>query len=229
MLGQVPPEGDSLAPAAAVHEPAHIAVTGSGTVTGVPDRFAFDLSVHFQAANVSTALGSANDAMHAVLRALGEQGVAAEDVKTAGLSVEPTMDYRGNDRGVVTGYEASQHIAVLVRSLTDAGGVITAAADAGGNAVRLLGGRLQVGGEEALRRQAREAAFTDARGKAEQYAAAAGRHLEDVLAITEGHARGAAVPLAGGRLLAESMDSDVPIRAGTAEVSATVTVVWRLG
>jgi len=50
-----------------------------------------------------------------------------------------------------------------------------------------------------------------------------------VLAITEGHARGAAVPLAGGRLLAESMDSDVPIRAGTAEVSATVTVVWRLG
>ncbi len=72
---------------------------------------------------------------------------------------------------------------------------------------------------------AREAAFADARARAEQYARLAGRSLGPVVEIREDD--GAPGPVA--RVLAAQATSDaLVVEPGSQEVRATVTVRWEL-
>jgi uncharacterized protein YggE len=202
-----------------------IVMTGTGEATGVPDQLVFSLSVHTSASDVSTALASANSAMRRVLDALSGQGVARKDVQTTGLSINPMYDYNGSGPPVITGYGASQSLSVLVRSLPDAGSVIGTAVKAGGNAARLHDLRLQIGDEDALLRQARDKAFAEAKAKAEQYAAASGRQLGEVTSVREVHVTPRITPVYD-TALASVNRSKVPIRAGSADLKVTVSVVW---
>ena len=219
--------------ATAAQEPASgdvpsIVMTGTGEATGTPDQLKFSLAVRTTAADVSTALGSANAATRQVLAAIREQGVAPEDVQTTGLSVNATSDYSGEGPPVITGYVVTESMSVVVRNLPDAGATISAAVIAGGNSVRLHSVRLQIGDEGALLEKARTAAIEEARAKAEQYAEATGRELGEVFSIREVNIN------SSGRSsyrLAEAAVADfasVPIRAGTADLNVTVNVVWSL-
>jgi uncharacterized protein YggE len=203
-----------------------IVMTGTGEATGVPDRLVFSLAVHTSASDVSTALSSANAATRHVLAAVNGQGVARKDVQTTGLSISPTYDYSSDGPPVITGYAVSESLSVLVRSLPDAGSIIGSAVNAGGNAVRLHDLRLQIGDEDALLRKARADAFAAAKAKAEQYAAASGRQLGEVTSIREVHI----APHINGLYRSASLDAvalgKVPIRAGSADLKVTVSVVW---
>jgi uncharacterized protein YggE len=230
LVGSASPGGD-LAAATQANPPSDtpsIAMTGSGSVMGVPDQLTFEVSVQVQAPDVSTALASANTKTRAVLLAVRAEGVGLADVKTTGLSIHPAYDYSGDGPGVITGYRVSEDLSVLVRDLPDAGETISAAVAAGGNSVRLHGVRLQVGDKDALLRQARDAAIADAQAKAEQYAAAADSSLGDVMSVREVHAS-APSPVSRDQLYATSAEASVPIRAGTSELEVTVSVVWSLG
>jgi uncharacterized protein YggE len=203
-----------------------IVMTGSGEATGVPDQLVFSLTVQTSASDVSAALRSANTATRNVLRAVSGQGVARKDVQTTGLSISPVYDYSGNGPPVITGYSVSESLSVLVRSLPDAGSVIGTAVKAGGNAVRLHDLRLQIGDEDALLRQAREDAFAQAKAKAEQYAAASGRQLGEVISVREVHSSRNLDRLALPAVFDAQAMSHVPIRAGSANLKVTVSVVW---
>ena len=202
-----------------------IVMTGTGEATGVPDQLVFSLTVSTSASDVSAALNSANTATRNVLGAVSGQGVARKDVQTTGLSINPIYDYSGNGPAVITGYRVSESLSVLVRSLPDAGSVIGTAVKAGGNAVRLHDLRLQIGDEDALLRQARDEAFAEAKAKAEQYAAASGRDLGEVTSVREVHTSHNLDRLAMPASLDAAM-SQVPIRAGSADLKVTVSVVW---
>jgi uncharacterized protein len=203
-----------------------LVMTGTGEAAGVTDQLVFSLSVHTSASDVSTALGSANSAMRRVLDALSDQGVARKDVQTTGLSINPMYDYSGSGPPVITGYGASQSISVLVRSLPDAGSVIATAVDAGGNAVRLDGLRLQIGDKNALLHKARDDAFAEAKAKAEQYAAASGRQLGDVTSVREMHTTRRISPAYAAEALGSADLAKVHIRPGSADLKVTVSVVW---
>jgi uncharacterized protein YggE len=202
-----------------------IVMTGTGEATGVPDQLVFSLTVSTSASDVSAALNSANTATRNVLRAVSGQGVARKDVQTTGLSINPVYDYSGSGPAVITGYRVSESLSVLVRSLPDAGSVIGTAVKAGGNAVRLHDLRLQIGDEQALLRQARDEAFAEAKAKAEQYAVASGRNLGEVISVREVHTSRNLDRLAVPAALDAAM-SQVPIRAGSADLKVTVSVVW---
>lgn len=205
-----------------------LALSGTGEATGVPDQLTFRLSARAKSDDVSTALGEAGGTLRRVLAALREAGVRGKDVRTTGLSVRPDYAYYSSGPPVLTGYVATQSIAVLVRELGDAGATITAATRAGGNAVRLSGVDLRIGDREALLAEAREAAVEQARAKAEQYAAATGEALGPVLSVREVGARGGTpTPMAYGGL-ARDVAGNVPIRAGTEDLKVTVAVVWQL-
>ena len=206
---------------------ATIAMTGSGEATGVPDQLTFGITIKKNAADVSTALNSANRVTRHVLQAVRDQGLDMEDVQTTGLSIHPNYDYNDDGPAVIIGYGVSQELSVMVRSLPDAGSTISAAVEAGGNAVRLHDVRLQIGDKDGMFRRARDAAFAEARAKAEQYAQATGQELGEVTSLREVKTR-SSVPVALGRdeLRAAATVSAVPIRAGTAELDITVSVVW---
>jgi uncharacterized protein YggE len=202
-----------------------IVMSGSGDATGVPDQLTFALAISSTASDVSSALQSASTTTAHVLQAVDAADIARKDVQTTGLSVNPVYDYSGNGPGVITGYNATEDMSILVRSLPDAGATITAAVQAGGDSVRLHDVRLQIGDKDALMHQARADAFAQARTKAEQYAAAAGRQLGDVTSVREVSSGGSTLPVAFAAA-SDSVERSVPIRAGTADLHVTVRVVW---
>jgi uncharacterized protein YggE len=173
LIGSAQPDGRGSA-VAATEDTADavpgIVMTGTAQVTGVPDRLGFDVAVKVPAADVSGAMAGANRVTRRVLAALEAQGVAAEDVQTTRLSINPRYDYSEND-AVLVGYGVSQRMSVLARDLGRAGATMSAAVEAGGNAVRIGDVRLRVGDLDTLRADARGAAMEEARAKAEQYAA----------------------------------------------------------
>jgi hypothetical protein len=199
-----------------------ITVTGTGTVTGTPSQLLLSMGVQTSGASVSAALAAANQAVRAVTGALRHAGVAAADIQTSGLSIQPS--YRGS--GEPDGYAVSESVQVTLRHLPTAGGQISAAARAGGNATVVNGVSLDLGDSTALLAAARGRAVADARAKAAAYARALGRSLGPAVSVSESAAPPPfypeALPAAAGRSPA------VPVHPGSQQLTVTVTVVFSL-
>jgi uncharacterized protein YggE len=220
--------GTSIAAAAddtATGAPATIVMNGTGEATGVPDQLTFELAVSRTAGDVSAALHASSSTTRHVFQAVQQSGVARRDIQTTGLSVKPVYSYPNNGAAVISGYNVTQSMSVLVRSLPDAGKTMTAAVKAGGNASRLHDVRLQISDEAALQQRARADAIDQAKLKAEQYAAAAGRDLGEVTSVREVHASSTIAPTVL-RAAAADVGGSVPIRAGSSDLRVTVKVVW---
>jgi uncharacterized protein len=199
-----------------------ITVTGTGTVTGVPNQLILSIGVQVKAASVSTALSDANQAVSRVTGALRDHGVAAADIQTADLYIQP--DLRGASQ-TPNGYSVSESVTATLRQVSAAGGQIDAAVQAGGNAVTVNGISLNLTDTSSLLARARKAAVANARTKAAQYAAALGQPLGPVVSITDSADGGPFFP-AAARSAAGAADSSVPISPGTQQLSVSVTVVY---
>jgi len=211
-------------PALASVPPSTITVTGTGTASGTPDELGLSLEVSATASSVGAALDAASRSMGRVQHALITGGVAATDLQTSGIDIQPQY----NQQGVVTGYGADEQLTAELHGLGKAGKQIADAVDAGGNAVRVNSVQLDLTDQsERLIALARADAIADARKRAVQYATAAGRRLGDVLSISES---GTVVPVrplpAGGETFAGT--KAVPVSAGSQRVTASVTVVYQL-
>lgn len=204
--------------------PGTVTVTGAGSASGTPDELQLSLEVSATASSVTAALDSASASMALVRDALLADGVAAADLQTSGLDIQP----RYSQQNAITGYTADESLTAELRGLGKAGQEITDAVHAGGNAVRVDGVQLDLTDQSArLIARARADAIDDARTRAEQYAAAAGRRLGDVLSITESNPVVPIRPLPGaGALYAGGMP--VPVSPGSQQVTASVTVVYAL-
>jgi uncharacterized protein YggE len=203
---------------------AGVQVQGVGTATGTPDVLHAIIGVETGAASVADALSSANTAAQAVLDELRGAGIVDADLQTVNVHIYPRYDGNGQD---VTGYLAGQDIAVTLRDVGSAGATISTAVDAGGNAARLQGISYELDDDAALRSHARELAFADARGKAEQYATLAGRELGDVVLMREEVTGSGPVPMVAADSAMASSGA-VPIAPGTTDVTVTAEVHWSL-
>jgi uncharacterized protein YggE len=199
--------------------PAGLTVTGLGSVRTVPDRASFSFGVETQAATARAALTQNAAEAKKLLDALRAAGIAAADLQTSQVSLNPRTDERGT--GIV-GYSAITTVTATLRDLSRAGAVVDAAVDAGANTVS--GPSLTRGDTDAQYRQALRLAYADARTKAEALAAAAGKTLGAVTAIVESSS--GSVPYAVAKDAAAS--TGVEIAPGTQSVDAVVTVTFAL-
>ena len=205
-----------------------ISVTGTGRVTGTPNLLRLQSSISVVKPDVNSALQEANTTMANVQKKLKSDGVAAADLQTSGLSVQPNYDYSSSG-AKLNGYRVSENLSVVLRDLPNAGSVISDAAAVGGNELVINGASLDLADDDALVAQARQKAFDDAKAKATAYAKAAGRSLGAVSSISEStnfaHPQyfAAAMPMA-----APSAPAPVPIEAGSQDVTVTVSVVWSM-
>ena len=201
-------------------------VGGTGRASGVPDVLRFTVGVEVTAPTVDGAVRAANAAQARVIAELKERGVAARDVQTASVRVDPRYDDKGQR---ITGYVVTQDVRVTVRDLRKAGATMSAAVAAGGDAARLHGVAFELEDDEALRREARDAAFADAKAKAEQYARLADRSLGAVQSIREDvRPPSPPYPVAEMARAADAVAS-FPIEPGSSEVTVDVQVRWALG
>ena len=196
-----------------------VLVSATGEVLGVPDTLRADFAVVANATTVDEALNLANAAMTQMQDALATGGVAKADLQTSDVGINPTH----GRRGAITGYAVNEGLTARIRTISEAGSLITAGVAAGGDAARLLGVSIEVEKDDELLATARRKAFADAQAKAELYAAESGRELGQVMSISETTPQYGPVDLQFARSSAESA---VPIEPGRQPSVVTVAVEW---
>ena len=205
-----------------------ISVSGVGTVSGTPNMLRLQTSIDVTRPDVNTALHDANATMAAVQHALKADGVAAADLQTSGLSVQPNYAYSNNTTRL-NGYTVSENLTVVLRDLSKAGTTINDAAQAGGDSLRIGGASLDLSGDDALVAQARQKAFGDALAKATAYAKAAGRALGPVTSISETQdSSPQPYYYKNFGMSASAPAAPVPVEAGSQDVTVNISVTWSL-
>jgi hypothetical protein len=213
----------AAAPAASAQEPPRrLVVTGEARVEAAPDLASFTAGVQSEALQAAEALAATGTTMRAVLAALEAEGIAAADVQTSQLSVDPLWDDPGDGRQPrVRGYAASNLVTVRVRDVARLGTLIDAAGSAGAN--RVFGIAFEIAEPRAQLDEARRRAVADARAKAELLAEAAGVALGPVLSIREG-GDGGPLPM----MARAEAAMDTPVAPGVVGIEARVEIVYAI-
>ncbi|KRE57265.1 SIMPL domain-containing protein [Phycicoccus sp. Soil748] len=197
----------------------HIEVSGTGQASAVPDVVRLRVGVRCEADDVSSALTDAAGRTAALAQAARDHGVEPSDLRTTDTGVQPRHDREGT---TVLGYNAYQTLSVTVRDPARAGSLVSAFAGAAGDALTVDHLGLELADPRPLLASARDAAFADARSKAEQYAALAGRELGKVLAVTDVVQGGPQPRMA----LMAARTTDGFVELGENTVTTTVVVRW---
>ena len=198
-----------------VASPDTVTTTGHGVVTVVPDEASVSAGVHTQAVTAAAALSQNAQLMSSVIAALKAAG--GSDLQTQQVSLYPQT----NDQNQVTGYVADNSVSAQAK-IAGAGALIDAAVAAGANNVS--GPTLDVSDRDARYRDALGKAVADARAKAVAIAGAGGFGVGPVSSVTEQTAA-APVPVFQA---AAAKSVATPIEPGTQDVTADVTVTFRI-
>ena len=196
--------------------PDTVTTVGHGVITVAPDQASVTAGVHTQAASASDALSANARLMNRVIAALKNAG--GKDLQTQQVSLYPQQ----NEQGQVTAYVADNSVAATT-GIADAGALVDAAVGAGANNVS--GPSLSVSDRDGRYRAALGKAVEDARAKAEALAHAGGFSVGVVSSVTE-QAANAPVPVF--QAAAAKSDGSTPVEPGTQDVTADVTVTFRI-
>lgn len=208
--------------------PETISVSGTGKATLVPDRFVFTLGVQTVANTVDEAVNENNRRTAAVIAALRNAGAEERNIQTSNFNIWPQQDYQEGRLPRILGYQVSNQITVRSTKIGDAGRLLGVAINAGVNTSSGL--TFEVSDPARGREQGLRAAYEDARAKATLLAQAAGRGIGRAITISEGVQVQPIQPPMMGRAMAMEAKavSDVPVEAGSQELSYTVSVVFEL-
>jgi uncharacterized protein YggE len=158
-------------------------VTAEGRTSRVPDVATIRAGVVSQGASAAAALADNAGRMTRVLSALRGAGVAARDIQTSTVSLQPQYRYADNQPPVVTGYQASNNVAVRFRDVARAGGILDTLVAQGANQIE--GPSLSIDQPDAALDEARADAVKRAQARALLYARAAGLQVSRIVSIAE--------------------------------------------
>jgi len=208
------------------HTEPGITVTGIGKSAVAPDLMSVDLGISVLAASVAEGRALTAERARALVAALLERGVANDDIQTVRYTIHPEYDHADGEQRL-RGYRVGNELQVAIRELGSAGEVLDHAADAGGDEVMINNVSFSVEDQTAVRDQAREAAWADARSRAEHLARLSGQALGEVVDIVETTGR----PPGPGPLhrLAMTAEESTPVEAGTMAITVTLEVRFGLG
>ncbi len=202
-----------------------ITVSGDGTAQGIPDTLVVNLGVHSHQASVAAALNAvATDRNHMVSTLKGK-GVAAKNIQTTDLELNPSYD----NHGTITGYDASESLSVRI-PLSNVSKTLAAAATSAGNSATIDGMSLDISDKSAVLDRARQNAFSQAYEAAKTDAQLAHESLGHVVSIKESQAnQRPPVPFGVNDLAASaSAAKSIAISPGRQAVTVTLDVVWAL-
>jgi uncharacterized protein YggE len=210
-------------------QPRTITVVGYGEVRASPDLALLELAVETTADTAARATTENARRTTAVIDALKKKIGSQDRVTTTGYSLQPRYASRrpGSDAPPeITGYVSSNQVRVETRGLDAVGELIDAAIAAGANRTDGLSFTLQ--NRSPHLRAALEKAGAEAQAQAQAIAAALQVKLGEVLsAATSGAPM--PQPLYKTRMLAMAAEAvSTPVEPGEVEVSATLTVSYRI-
>jgi uncharacterized protein len=206
-----------------------ITASGQGQASGVPDLLTATIGVQTSGPNARTVLTTNSSEAAALIAKLEADGVAAKDIQTVQLSLNPVYANPGPDQSPrLTGYSASDTLTVSVRQLDRAGAILDDAAAAGGSDTQIQSVSYSVQDTGPLLAAARADAVRQAEAAAKAMAGAAGVGLGPLRVVTD-VTQPQVFPYAAASAAASAAAPSsvpVPVQAGTEQVSADVTVTY---
>jgi uncharacterized protein YggE len=197
-----------------------VTVTGEATVAVAPDTAVIRVGVTSTAKTAREASDANGKQMTTVLAAIKDAGIAARDIQTSRLSLQPQYDPNRSGTARLLGFQATNQITVNIRDIDKLAGIIDQAIAAGAN--EMSGLEFVVSEQSKLLDQARDDAIADARRKAERYAKAAGVKLGAVTSISE---EGSSPP---PRLMQAMRAGAAPVAPGEQTLRAVVSVSYEI-
>jgi len=209
-------------PPTSVGEASGLGITarGQGSITGAPDTVTVVLGVQTQGPSAKGALDANTQQATALIDMLKSRGVAEADLQTSQLSVNPSYNPAN---GRISGYEVTNQVTATLHNIAAAGGIIDAAGDVAGDAVRVQQLSFSIDDDSAMRATARADAVKQAQAQARQMADAAGVRLGQIRSISE---VSAPPPSPLGRQSMDAVGSAVPLQPGTQKLTVSVDVVY---
>jgi uncharacterized protein len=204
-----------------------LTVQGTGLATGTPNILTVVVGIDVTDPTAQEALADDNTRAAAVTAVLSQGGVAAKDVQTSDVSINPNY----NLHGVITGYGVSNTLTAILRNFATAGTVIDSIAGAGGNATRLDSLNFSVEDTRSLEDQARNDAVHQAVSHAKSMALSAGEKLGPVCSLSDqSQSENYPEPFnsAAGLPAAPDQATALPLEAGSQQETAQVSMVYSL-
>lgn len=194
-----------------------------------PDTSTIGAGVTTEAATATEALRLNSVEMKKVVDRIKALGIAARDIQTTGINLNPRYDYdQATQRQIFRGYSASNRVSVTLRKVADTGRVLDALVAAG--ATDLNGPSFSIADDTAAKKQARERAVARATAQAKDYAGMFGYTGTRVLAINES-ITGNPMPFETTKVRVVSVDASAPmapVEPGMVSAGVTVTVTFEL-
>lgn len=184
---------------------------GESEIVAIPDQATVNLGFTVTQNTVEAAQEMANTTTNAIIAAVKELGINAEDIKTVNYSIYPEYDYSNNAQKVI-GFRVDNTVQVTLTDTTLMNQVIDAGAAQGANQIGGVQFTLSTEKTKELTRQARKEAIEEAKANAQELASLAGMRLGKIINISESRQDGNEYPIMSAR----------PYGAGGAEKDMSV-------
>lgn len=202
-------------------------ISAEGRTTRVPDLATIRSGVVSQAPSAAAALADNSARMARVLAAVRRAGIADRDIQTSNVGLSPQYRYVENQPPTITGYQATNSIAIRFRDVAQAGAILDALVAQGAN--QIDGPNLSLANPDAALDEARADAVKRARARADLYARAAGLNVVRIVSIAENGENAGPIQPPGVMLMrAKAEAADTAIVAGEREVTVNVAVRFLL-
>jgi uncharacterized protein YggE len=163
-----------------------LSVSGTQVLEVAPDEAVILLDVSTRGKDAASVSAENKVLVNKVMAALKDQGVAASDIETTGLSLHRWFEWNNKDMtNEDKGYEQVNSIRITTSNLDKVGSILDAAIAAGANSVQDVQFKLKDATEEQYKEQAMQQATAIAKKKASVLAKAAGTELGKVTSISE--------------------------------------------
>lgn len=203
-----------------------VSVTGTGKITVKPNIAHISFGV-FTHETTASAAQSENDVIMAkITAALKAAGIKPEDIKTTGYSLQPSYTWdKTTEKNILNGYDMNDNVIVTVRTIADAGKIVSIIADNGANTVSGISFDVDDATLEQTKLAALDLAMTNARKKADVVAKAAGRTITSVQTVNVNENTYTPYPMFKSDT-AVSGSAAAPVEAGTLDVEMSVSVTY---
>jgi hypothetical protein len=222
-----PARAEAPAPAAeALFHATTLNLAAYGETKIAPDVASISLGVTTEAKTAAQALSDNAARMGRVIAALKAAGIAAKDIQSSRLNLNPQYAYEQGQAARLTGYQAADQVTVTVRDLSRLGAAVDATVGAGANQVNGISFGLD--DPTAAENAAREAAVRGLQAKAELYAHATGYRVSRLVSLGEGVASEAPRPPVPLMAVARMQKAETPVAPGELTVRVDITGLYEL-
>lgn len=206
-----------------------VTLTVQEEVQSAPTLATLSAGVTTQAATASDALRQNAQKMNAVVAELKKRGIAAKDIQTSGINLNPQYNYNNNGENQpprLTGYQASNNVTIKTRDLAKIGELLDALVAVGGN--NISGPNFSIEDDSKLKFAARDKALQSAQAQANFYAQRSGYKSAKLVSITEGVTiNHGPMPVMLESRAAGKADFS-PVEPGEVGTGVTLTIQYRL-